>query len=242
MTGKEKQGTREALSILSESLEDLGGPRREGEATDDATANSNEEVKSTDQETTDISKLLKEEINDLKDKKKMDFITKDLGLPSVTYLHCNFDSPSPSDLVYHALDNVRRTQQNKSRFCWRFFPVDYTTSSELDAMKALGKQVAEERFTDAQMKEMDVKTFSVDVEFRVKPPQLKRLDAIEAFAEPVAQPPWKVDLNSPDVTVMVNIVKGSCGVAVLKEYRALKRYNLSLIASSSSTDAEDEET
>ncbi len=205
VAGKERQATREALAILSESLEALGGPKREdgadGAAGDDGADGADGAEKGANQ---DISALLKAEVEDLKDRSKQDFRVRDMGLPSTVYLVCNFSSPSPSEILYHALDTVRRTQQNKCRFCYRWFPIEYTCRAELEAIKAMGKQVARDVFGDGNKKEDD-KTFAVDVEFRAKPKELERLDVINAFASEIGQPPWKVDLSSPDLSIVVNV-------------------------------------
>ena len=205
VAGKERQATREALAILSESLEALGGPKREdgadGAAGDDGADGADGAEKGANQ---DISALLKAEVEDLKDRSKQDFRVRDMGLPSTVYLVCNFSSPSPSEILYHALDTVRRTQQNKCRFCYRWFPIEYTCRSELEAIKAMGKQVARDVFDDGNKKEGD-KTFAVDIEFRAKPKELERLDVINAFASEIGQPPWKVDLSSPDLSIVVNV-------------------------------------
>ncbi len=90
----------------------------------------------------------------------------------------------------------------------------------------MGKKVAEAHF-GADRKES---RFSVDVAFRAKPKELERLDVINAFANEVRQPPWKVDLGAPELTILVNVVKGTSGCAVVRGYRDLARYNLSLLA------------
>lgn len=234
MIGKERQATQEALAVLSESLEALGGPKRDGEDSDKAKA-AVEEASETPQ---DISAMLKAEVDDLKDKSKQDFLVRDMGLPSSVFLACNFSSPSPSDIVYHALDTVRNTQQNKCRFCFRWFPVEYSCRADIESIQAMGKEVCKEFGEDKGRTE---KTFSVDIEFRAKPKELERLDVIDAFAKNVSQPPWKVDLTTPDLTVLVNVVKGTCGCAVVREYRALKRYNLTLLAQADGEEDEKEE-
>lgn len=40
------------------------------------------------------------------------------------------------------------------------------------------------------------------------------------------QPPHKADLTSPDLTILVQIVKDACAIAVASRYRDLAKYNL----------------
>ena len=236
VTGKERMAAREAIAILSEALEELGGPTRDSDDCKIADAKAVEEEDQSHQGgAADISALLKAEVDDMKDKSKQDFFVRDMGLPSTVFLGCNFSSPSPSDMVFHVLDAVRKSKQNKSRFCHRWFPVEYTCRAELEEIKAMGKKVVEAHF-GADRKESK---FSVDVAFRAKPKELERLDVINAFADEVRQPPWKVDLNAPELTILVNVVKGTSGCAVVRGYRDLSRYNLSLLATPAEDDASD---
>lgn len=72
--------------------------------------------------------------------------------------------------------------------------------------------------------------FSVDVEKRAGPPDLERMDVVHAFAKAVNQPPNKVDLNNPTKTILANVIKGNCSVAVVKDYRYLSKMNLRAVA------------
>lgn len=232
VSGKERLATREAIAILSEALEDLGGPKRDSEDSKNADGKVADETEEDHPGgAPDISAMLKAEVDDMKDKSKQDFFVRDMGLPSTVFLGCNFTSPLPSDILFHALDSVRKSGQNKSRFCHRWFPVEHTCRADLEAIKEMGKKVVEAHFGPDRKE----KTFAVDVAFRAKPQELQRLDVIDAFASEISQPPWKVDLNAPELTILVNVVKGTSGCAVVRGYRDLARYNLSLLA----TPAED---
>ena len=65
---------------------------------------------------------------------------------------------------------------------------------------------------------------------RAAPDKLDRMEVVNLFAFAVAQPPHTVDLSHPAKTIMVNIVKGSCGVAVVDDFRDLSRFNLRALA------------
>lgn len=201
------------MNVLGESLEALGG----NETAEDS-------IKQENQESQDISTLLADEIKDLKDRKKQDFITWEMGLPSIVYLECNYkDGPSASELVFHMLDTAKKTGQNKSRFCKRFYPIDYTTTSQIDDIKRLGETVAKDHFPKDCTDEVK---FSIDCERRAHAPDLERIDVINAFAGAISQPPYKVDLNNPEKTILINVIKGTCGASVIRDYRALQKYNL----------------
>jgi hypothetical protein len=42
----------------------------------------------------------------------------------------------------------------------------------------------------------------------------------------VPTPPYTVNLTAPNKTILVNVVKGTCGMAVVDEYRELARFNI----------------
>lgn len=65
---------------------------------------------------------------------------------------------------------------------------------------------------------------------RAAAPNLDRMQVINAFANSIKQPPHKVNLSKPAKTIMVNIVKGTCGVAVVDDFKDLARYNLRALA------------
>ena len=73
--------------------------------------------------------------------------------------------------------------------------------------------------------------FAVEFDRRAVPPGLERMEVIDAFARAVPQPPYKVSLSEPQKTIMVNVAKGSCGVAVVEDFKKLAKFNLRLLAS-----------
>jgi tRNA acetyltransferase TAN1 len=230
VSGREKQSVREAINILGESLESLLG--------DNVSDTANGDTSPHGETKEDISSLLAGEIADLKDKKKQDFVAWEMGIPSIAFLECCYkDGPSASDLVFHMLDDVKKNGQNKSRFCKRFYPIDYSTTSALEDIKALGETIAREHFPKDISGEVK---FSVDCERRAHAPDLERIDVIHAFAFSIPQPPYKVDLNNPEKTVLVNVVKGTCGASVVRDYRALQKYNLLGCASKAGNSSDDD--
>lgn len=68
-------------------------------------------------------------------------------------------------------------------------------------------------------------TFAVEFEHRANN-SIKRKEAIDAFAEPIAKPPHKVALEKPQKTVLLQLIKGVCGVAVVPRYKELCRLNM----------------
>jgi tRNA acetyltransferase TAN1 len=48
---------------------------------------------------------------------------------------------------------------------------------------------------------------------------------IDAVADLVPKGEWSVDLSTPDLTIAVEVIKGTCCLSVLREYYGMLKYN-----------------
>jgi tRNA acetyltransferase TAN1 len=67
------------------------------------------------------------------------------------------------------------------------------------------------------------------VEFEKRANNIDRMKSINVFAE-LVKPPHKVNLNKPQKTILVNILKNTCGISVVNDYRDLGRFNIRALA------------
>ena len=208
--GKELKSGREAVAIFTESLEELRPDQQQDQVEQETKAS--------------ISELLKSEVQDLQDRSKQDFNVRLLGISSIVYVEFTYKGdPSPSAVVDHALRKAQQEQQNKARLCARFYPVDYTCPATIEEMKRLGKTIAATHFPE------DAKEgcrFSVDLDKRACDQSLERINVITAFTDAIKQPPYTANLSNPEKTVLVNVIKGSCTVGIVKDYRSLAKLNI----------------
>ena len=49
---------------------------------------------------------------------------------------------------------------------------------------------------------------------------------IDAFADIIPSPPYRVDLNRPDVTILVEVVHHSIGVCVVPNFLKYQKFNM----------------
>ena len=49
---------------------------------------------------------------------------------------------------------------------------------------------------------------------------------MKAFAEAVPAPPYKVNLDKPDKTILVQLVRNVCAVSVVEQYKELCKFNV----------------
>ncbi len=218
--GREQQAGREAVAILADAHEALAPPADDAGADaagDDANA-----------PPADIAAELAAEVAGLKDAKQQPLFWRDVGIPSLVYVEARYaGSPAPSALVAHACAAAKASGQNRARLCKRFYPVDATCASTPAAMAALAAELAAEHFPAGAAG----LGFAVDMNRRAAPPALERGAAISIFADAIAQPPHRVRLDDPDLAIVVNLIKGACGAAVVRGFKALAKFNLALLAS-----------
>ncbi len=55
------------------------------------------------------------------------------------------------------------------------------------------------------------------------------------------QAPHKVNLNNPEKTILVNLLKNACGVAVVEQFRQLSKFNIRVLTTPPEEDKEGEE-
>lgn len=208
---------RDAVSILTDAYEALGGNAAEDASPDAADAPAG-----------DISAALASEVADLKDRSKQPFYFMTLGVPSLVYVQIKYEGgPGPGALVAHVCADVKASGQTKSRMITRLHPVEYVCAATVEDLEALGKTVAASHFPPAPAAGT---TFSVEFEKRAGGAALDRMSVINAFANAVPQPPHKVNLGAPAKTVLVNVAKGSVGVAVVEDFKGVARFNLRVLA------------
>ncbi|KAL4534850.1 hypothetical protein Ndes2526A_g05720 [Nannochloris sp. 'desiccata'] len=212
--GKESQGAREGINILSEAYEALCPEVADAK---------NQAV--GDDKGGDISALLASEVADLKDHSKQDFGFQLLGINGLVFVQVKYEGgPSPAELVQHVCREVKASKQNKTRLCQRFYPVEHQCTADLDAMQEMAKEVLAKHFPADSTEGI---TFAVEFEKRAN--NIDRMKSINAFAE-VVPAPHKVNLNNPSKTILVNVLKNTCGLAVVDNYKELSKFNIRALA------------
>ena len=119
-------------------------------------------------------------------------------------------------------DMMKKTQEtgvSHCRFASRVLPIDHTCFCKLEDMRALAARVIPAAFADGERV-----TFSVQYEHRAAQ-KLDRGEVIDAFAKAVPER-HGVDLGSPQRTILVQLVKSTCAVAVVEGFKRLCKYNL----------------
>eukprot|EP00878_Enallax_costatus_P012720 GHUV01013284.1.p1 GENE.GHUV01013284.1~~GHUV01013284.1.p1 ORF type:complete len:251 (+),score=109.78 GHUV01013284.1:275-1027(+) len=174
-----------------------------------------------------VEAMLAAEVAELKDRKKARFKRHETNVRGTAFVELPKAEgcPTPEEVAAEIAKHVRATQSLPSRHVMRIIPVSHTCFVSEDDLKVLATKVAEQHFP----KDSDSIQFAIDFEHRACE-KLKRKDVIDTIANAVPQPPHKVNLNAPQKTIVVQLVRNVCAVGVVDGYKDLLRMNLRKLA------------
>ncbi|XP_028977967.1 THUMP domain-containing protein 1 isoform X2 [Esox lucius] len=208
----ERKCTAEAFNLLNEYADQLYGPENEPE-----------ESGSEEDEDEDVEAALKKEVKQLKassGKRERRFLALDSGANNVIFIKTkNLD---PDKLVHHILSDLHLTKKKKSRVILRMLPVSGTCKAfQEDMDKYLSV------FLEPWFKVPNHGTYQIAFKAR-NSSHNKREDIIKTLAGLVGKmnPKNKVDLTTPELTIIVEVIKSVCCVSVVRDYMLYRKYNL----------------
>lgn len=206
----ERKCTSEAYNLLSQYADELYGP---------------EKVQSTEgseeDEDDDVDASLKKEVEQLKAQdKERRFQAMESGANNVIFIRThNLESDK---LVHHILSDLHTTKKKKSRVILRMLPVTGTCKAfQEDMLKFLTT------FLEPWFKTPNVASYQIVFKAR-NSSHNKRDDIIKAIAGLVGKlnPKNKVDLTSPELTIIVEVIKAVCCLSVVRDYTLFRKYNV----------------
>ncbi|XP_068659824.1 uncharacterized protein [Aristolochia californica] len=176
-----------------------------------------------------IDKLIEAELEELGDRNKRHFVSLDSGCNGCIFIkmHKRAGEPGPAEIAHYMMKSAAATRKNMSRFILRVLPVEVTCyASEEEITKAIKPLIAQHFPTELQTPHK----FAVLYEARANT-GMDRMKIINTVAKSVPAP-HKVDLNSPDKTIIVQIAKTICMVGIIEKYKELAKFNLRQLTSS----------
>uniref|UniRef100_A0A7M4EF71 THUMP domain-containing protein 1 n=1 Tax=Crocodylus porosus TaxID=8502 RepID=A0A7M4EF71_CROPO len=128
----------------------------------------------------------------------------------------------PEKLVHHILKDMHTTKKKKTRVILRMLPISGTCKAFLEDMKKYT-----ETFFEPWFKAPNKGTFQIVYKARNNS-HMSREEVIKELAGIVGSlnPENKVDLNNPEYTIVVEIIKNVCCLSVVKDYVLFRKYNL----------------
>ncbi|KAL0736034.1 hypothetical protein Bca4012_012244 [Brassica carinata] len=175
-----------------------------------------------------IDKLIDAELKELGDKSKRRFMKLDPGCNGIVFIQMKRreGDPSPKDIVQHAMTSAAATKKHMSRFILRILPIEVSCYPSEEEISRAIKPLVEQYFpveTDNPRK------FAVLYGARANT-GLDRMKIINTVAKSIPAP-HKVDLNNPEMSIVVEIVKTVCLIGVVEKYKELAKYNLRQLTS-----------
>ncbi|KAG9459185.1 hypothetical protein H6P81_003693 [Aristolochia fimbriata] len=176
-----------------------------------------------------IDKLIEAEIEELGDRNKRHFVNLDTGCNGCIFIqiHKRAGEPGPAEIAQYVMKSAAASRKHMSRFLLRVLPVEVACyASEEEITQAIVPLIAQHFPTEAQTPYK----FAVLFEARANT-GIDRMKIINAVAKSVPAP-HKVNLSSPDKTIIVQIAKTICMVGIIEKYKELAKFNLRQLTSS----------
>ncbi|KAI0703442.1 hypothetical protein BC835DRAFT_1262987 [Cytidiella melzeri] len=223
--GKEKA----AVGELYELFEQYAAEMWPTEASTSSVAmeqaeDSDEEV----DEEEDIEKQIAKEMSAMKrPRKETRFASCQTNTSCFVVISCKAPV-DPIQLVSKHVESVLKTGVTKTKYTQRLTPVSGTCVTNIQEMKALCTRLLEPHLSDATA----VPKWTYKIELRMRNHNtLSRPTIIEELATCVP-PEYKVNLENPELFILVEIWKSVCGIGVVKDYYEMQKYNVMEIAKS----------
>lgn len=231
---REKETVREGYSLLNEYADKLYGP--EPKKSDDNVKNEDEDEVDED----DIDAALDKEKQDLKSEREKQpnerrFQQVESGANNCIFIKTSLDQPD--QLVEEIVRDLQESKVQKSRFILRLLPI-------LGTCKAYDKNIEElleNIISDALSQTKQPSSYSVLFKTR-NTNQISRDEVFKIVGGVMRNipGPWRVDLEHPDVSIVVEIIRNVCCVGLVKEYFQRRKYNLIELVSKEVNDVKDE--
>lgn len=179
------------------------------------------EVAKTEEDEDDISSQLQDQIEKSKievKERSQNFQSLSTGVQNCLFIRASIDDPLT--LGTTIIRDLAETKVKKTKVTLRFLPIEVICRAKIEDMKDAAGILFDKHF----LKEPS--TFAINFNRRFS--DMNRDEVIKELADIVAlkNPGNKVNLNDPQKSVIVEIIKGHCLLSVVPDYIKLKKYNV----------------
>ncbi|KAJ7285191.1 hypothetical protein C8J57DRAFT_1290659 [Mycena rebaudengoi] len=215
--GKEKQAVGELYELFDNLASELW-PAKIDE--DDSEGDPDESLSIEAQIASEVSAMKRP-------RAEQRFANCQTNTPCLVFISCKAPV-DPLQLVTTHVSNVQKTGVTQTRQILRLVPVVATCVANLPEIQALCRKVFEPVFGDAA-----VKKFKFKIELHIRNhTTITRPVLIDGIAKCVPEG-HTVDLNDPELFILVEVFKSICGVSVVRDYYKLHKFNVVEIAQAS---------
>nr|XP_009937538.1 PREDICTED: THUMP domain-containing protein 1 [Opisthocomus hoazin] len=183
----------------------------------------------------DVEAALKKEVGQIRastEQKLRRFQSVESGANNVVFIRTR--GIEPENLVHHILKDMHATKKKKTRVILRMLPISGTCKAFMEDMKKYT-----ETFFEPWFKAPNKGTFQIVYKARNNS-HMSREEVIKELAGIVGSlnPENKVDLNNPQYTIVVEIIKNVCCLSVVRDYVLFRKYNLQEVVKSNKDDTQ----
>nr|CAG4646666.1 EOG090X0GPG [Macrothrix elegans] len=215
-SNREKDCVREAYNILNEHADLLYGSESKVEEPE-----KKEELEIEDELSKEVADLKNQQSKPVAERRFQSVLT---GVKGCVFIRTTVNDPS--EMVDAIISKIEKSQEQSTKFLLRMLPIHATCKSNSEDISKTVDQVITEKLTP-------YKTFSLLV--KVRNHNLKRTDLVEVLADIVRKkyPDIKVNLDQPEVSVVVEVLGRTCCVGIVTKYSERVKYNLLELAQKS---------
>ncbi|KAI9495983.1 hypothetical protein BDB00DRAFT_759362 [Zychaea mexicana] len=125
----------------------------------------------------------------------------------------------PVPFVHRILTDLKKDKQQRTRYTSRFLPIENTCHANMNAIEKMAELIVGPKFHDKPSK-----SFAVMCRIR-NCTKLDRMTVVQTLAKTVGEG-HRVDLENPDLAIIVEICQNICMMSVVEDFNELKKYNL----------------
>merc|ERR1712156_467675 len=222
----EKEAIKEARILFDEYLLKVNDDNEDNSNSDDSEI---DEFDAADAEQEEIKKQSEKELDQFK--------LLNSGVDNVLFFKTKLKDPVKLSL--NIMDDIISCGEQKTKFLLRFVPIEGTCKAHEENVREVLKKLLKKHFTNEVKK-----SYSVVFKARCNN-DFKREMAINIVGDIIKElsPNSKVEFKTPDLVIMVEVMKSNCCLAVLPKYfDTYKKYNLIELAKVKKQDTVDEDT
>jgi len=147
------------------------------------------------------------------------FVNCNTGTSCLVFMQCN-EPVDPVALVMHYLAEVERTRVIRTKYTQRLIPVSAVAPATMNGLDALAARIVPRRFAA-----MATAATSYKVEMKIRNHNvLEKQAAIDQVVKSVPTGHF-VDLEQPNLVILVEIFKNVCGISVVADYRRYQKFS-----------------
>ncbi|KAK1444188.1 THUMP domain-containing protein 1 like protein [Babesia gibsoni] len=217
---KHKEAMQECLTILREHCESLH-PEYATEGSSSASAGP-----------VNVEEAIKRELEG--NKRYFDrFVPGPCISQNLNVVHFQNEVDLPSTYVRDIFHKMLGSDPYSARFLCRIVPYDLVCKAEgepfTEALTALvAREFPESQANGVVQKEEQKEYVTWSLSYGCRNSNaLKRQDVLDLAVQLVGRN-YRVDLRKPDKLLVVEVVKGSCGLAVISDYKAIAHFKLNI--------------